>query len=125
MSDRSDDVQSASVPPQLRVDYASGLLDEADAACRTRSCSSRVGLTMRARANVAEPNAMTLATVGADGSPSARIVLLKDFDERGFTFHTNYNSRKGRELAENPVRRCAFSGSRWSGRCGSRDGRSG
>ncbi len=51
---------------------------------------------------VPEPNATTLATVGADGRPSARIVLLKAFDAAGFTFHTNYLSRKGRELAANP-----------------------
>ena len=49
-----------------------------------------------------EPNAMTLATVGADGRPSARIVLLKEFDEDGFVFYTNYESLKGRELAQNP-----------------------
>ncbi len=48
-----------------------------------------------------EPSAMTLATVGADGRPSARIVLLKGADERGFLFFTNYESRKGRELAAN------------------------
>ena len=48
------------------------------------------------------PEAMTLATVSGDGLPSARIVLLKNFDERGFTFFTNYGSRKARELAENP-----------------------
>lgn len=53
-------------------------------------------------AGVAEPNAMTLATVDATGQPSSRIVLLKDIDERGFTFYTNYQSRKGRELAANP-----------------------
>jgi pyridoxamine 5'-phosphate oxidase len=45
-----------------------------------------------------EPNAMTLATVGADGRPSARVVLLKGVDEAGFVFFTNYESRKGREL---------------------------
>lgn len=45
---------------------------------------------------------MTLATADAQGVPSARIVLLKDFDHRGFTFYTNYQSRKGRELSENP-----------------------
>jgi len=48
------------------------------------------------------PNAMTLATASASGRPSARIVLLKGFDERGFVFYTNLESRKGRELAENP-----------------------
>lgn len=51
---------------------------------------------------VCEPNAMTLATATADGKPSARIVLLKGFDRRGFAFYTNYNSRKGQELADNP-----------------------
>ena len=45
---------------------------------------------------------MTLATTGADGQPSARIVLLKSFDDRGFVFYTNYQSRKGQELSENP-----------------------
>lgn len=49
-----------------------------------------------------EVNAMTLATASADGVPSARIVLLKGFDEKGFVFFTNYNSYKGRNLMENP-----------------------
>lgn len=53
-------------------------------------------------AGITEPNSMALATVGADGRPSIRIVLLKGFDERGFTFYTNLESRKGRELAGNP-----------------------
>ena len=52
-------------------------------------------------AGVVEPNAMALATVDASGQPSSRIVLLKDVDDRGFTFYTNYESRKGRELAAN------------------------
>jgi len=51
---------------------------------------------------IPQANAMTLATATKDGKPSARIVLLKMADERGFTFFTNYQSRKGRELAENP-----------------------
>jgi len=51
------------------------------------------------KSQLVEPNAMTLATVGADGHPSARVVLLKEFDERGFVFFTNYLSRKGRDLA--------------------------
>lgn len=54
------------------------------------------------RANVALPNAMTLATATRAGRPAARAVLLKGFDARGFVFYTNYESRKGRELAENP-----------------------
>jgi pyridoxamine 5'-phosphate oxidase len=53
-------------------------------------------------AGLIEPNAMTLATATRDGRPSARMVLLKGFDERGFVFYTNYEGRKGRELAENP-----------------------
>ncbi|ACZ39835.1 pyridoxamine 5'-phosphate oxidase [Sphaerobacter thermophilus] len=52
--------------------------------------------------DVPEPNAMTLATATGDGVPSARVVLLRGFDERGFVFFTNYESQKGRELAENP-----------------------
>ncbi len=53
-------------------------------------------------ANLVEPNAMTLATVTAEGKPSARIVLLKGFDDRGFVFYTNYNSQKGVELQQCP-----------------------
>ncbi len=53
-------------------------------------------------AGLPEPNAMTLATADRQGRPSARIVLLKGADARGFIFFTNYESRKGRELAENP-----------------------
>ncbi len=49
-----------------------------------------------------EPNAMTLATVDAQGQPSARIVLLKSFDQQGFVFYTNYESRKGEDLAARP-----------------------
>lgn len=51
---------------------------------------------------VNEPTAMTLSTVASDGRPSSRVVLLKGYDSGGFVFFTNYNSRKGRELAENP-----------------------
>jgi pyridoxamine 5'-phosphate oxidase len=53
-------------------------------------------------AQVLEPNAMTLATATSDGRPSARIVLLKGYDNDGFSFYTNYLSRKGKELAKNP-----------------------
>lgn len=49
-----------------------------------------------------DPNAMVVATVDDDGRPSARVVLLKDFDDRGFVFFTNYQSRKGRELTAHP-----------------------
>lgn len=54
------------------------------------------------------PNAMTLATATREGIPSARVVLLKDFDESGFVFYTNYDSHKSRELDENPVATLCF-----------------
>ena len=55
-----------------------------------------------------EPNAMTVATSTSDGKPSARIVLLKNFDERGFVFYTNYLSRKSLELTNNPQTELVF-----------------
>jgi pyridoxamine 5'-phosphate oxidase len=58
--------------------------------------------------NPIEPNVMTLATADKDGHPSARTVLLKGVDERGFIFFTNYESRKGHELAENPSAALVF-----------------
>ena len=54
------------------------------------------------KSGVSEPNAMSLATVDADGRPSNRMILLKGFDERGFVFYTNYESRKGRALEHEP-----------------------
>ena len=57
---------------------------------------------------VPEPNAMTVATVGADLRPSTRIVLIKGFDERGIVWYTNYGSRKGQELAGNPFAALQF-----------------
>lgn len=59
-------------------------------------------LTEALAAHLPEPNAMTLATVGSDLRPSTRVVLIKGYDERGIVFFTNYDSRKGRELAGNP-----------------------
>lgn len=57
---------------------------------------------------VNEPNAMHLATVNKEGKPSGRVMLLKGFDERGFTFFTNYESRKGKELTENSFAAITF-----------------
>ena len=59
-------------------------------------------------AKVPEPNAMTLATVGSDLRPSTRVVLIKGFDERGIVWYTNYQSRKGLELAGNPCAALQF-----------------
>src|SRR4051812_5144704 len=64
--------------------------------------------TQAMQAEIVEPNAMTLATVNADGQPSTRIVLLKGVDARGFSFFTNYESRKGRELENNPKAALTF-----------------
>ena len=60
------------------------------------------------QAQVPEPNAMTLATVGANGRPSTRVVLVKGFDARGLVWYTNYHSRKGRELAHLPFAALQF-----------------
>jgi pyridoxamine 5'-phosphate oxidase len=60
------------------------------------------------KSGIVEPNAMTIATATKNGVPSARVVLLKDFDEKGFTFFTNYRSRKGKDLLENPIAAILF-----------------
>jgi pyridoxamine 5'-phosphate oxidase len=85
----------------LRTDYALRGLTEADAGDDPFRLFDRWFADALA-AGVAEPNAMTLATCTPDGVPSARIVLLKICDDRGLVFFTNYNSRKGDELANNP-----------------------
>ena len=60
------------------------------------------------RAEIPEPNAMTLASVGSDLRPSTRVVLIKGYDERGIVWYSNYESRKGRELAGNPYAALQF-----------------
>lgn len=85
----------------LRREYAAARLDEAEVDRDPIRQFARWFEEAR-RAELQEPNAMTLATASADGSPSARIVLLKSADERGFAFFTDYRSRKGRELEANP-----------------------
>lgn len=85
----------------LRKDYTRQGLSEADADTDPIQ-QFAVWFEQALAANVIEPNAMTLATATPDGRPSARIVLLKGADEKGFVFYTNYRSRKGMELAANP-----------------------
>jgi pyridoxamine 5'-phosphate oxidase len=85
----------------LRRDYARARLDESSVSADPIVEFAR-WFEEAVNAELHEPNAMTLATATADGTPSARIVLLKGFDERGFVFFTDYRSRKGTELAENP-----------------------
>ncbi len=84
-----------------RRDYTRESLDEA-AVARDPFDQFRRWFDAALDAELKEPTAMAIATVGADGRPSARMVLLKSFDERGFVFYTNYASRKGRELAHEP-----------------------
>lgn len=91
---------------RMRREYA-GELAERDLA-DTWSGQFARWLADAVAAGVPEPNAMVLATADARGRPSARTVLLKGYDERGLVFYTNYHSRKGRDLAENPVATAVF-----------------
>jgi pyridoxamine 5'-phosphate oxidase len=85
----------------LRRNYARETLDERDVAHDPIEQFGR-WFDEALRAELPEPNAMALATASADGRPTARTVLLKGFDHRGFVFFTNYDSRKGSEMHENP-----------------------
>jgi pyridoxamine 5'-phosphate oxidase len=90
-----------------RKSYERDALEEADAA-EDPLCQFQGWMDEAFAAKVPEPNAMTLATVGADGRPSTRIVLIKDVDARGIVWFTNYDSRKGRELAVHPFAALQF-----------------
>ena len=85
----------------LRVTYARAALDEGDVH-EDAIAQFRRWFDEAVAARVVEPNAMTLATAGADGAPDARMVLLKGADARGFSFYTDYRSAKARELDANP-----------------------
>lgn len=84
----------------LRKDYGQATLDEADVLDDPID-QFTAWFEQALKAEVNEPNAMTLATVAADGRPSSRIVLVKQFDPRGFTWYTNYDSKKGQDLRGN------------------------
>jgi pyridoxamine 5'-phosphate oxidase len=85
----------------VRRDYTRSALDERDAA-PDPIAQFRVWFAEALAADPLDPTAMTLATADREGRPSARIVLLKGYDERGFVFFTNYGSRKAQELLANP-----------------------
>src|SRR5450755_567414 len=87
---------------QARVSYERGALDAGSVAVDPFAQFGRWFETALG-AELLEPYAMTLATVGIDGQPSARIVLLRGWDERGFVFFTNYESQKGHEIAHTPL----------------------
>jgi pyridoxamine 5'-phosphate oxidase len=92
---------------QLRKSYEKAELSE-DASHADPSRQFEQWLQEAIQAQLPEPNAMTLATVGSDLRPSTRIVLIKGYDERGIVFYTNYESRKGVELAGNPFAALQF-----------------
>jgi pyridoxamine 5'-phosphate oxidase len=91
----------------LRKSYERDSLDEATSAADPLAQFEH-WLQQALAAELPEPNAMTLATVGADGRPSTRIVLIKGCDARGIVWYTNYESRKGRELAGHPFAALQF-----------------
>ncbi|GGE61358.1 pyridoxamine 5'-phosphate oxidase [Massilia psychrophila] len=85
----------------LRKDYGQATLNETDVATDPFE-QFNAWFEQALAAEVNEPNAMNVATVDAGGKPTSRIVLIKQFDRRGFTWYTNYDSQKGRQLAANP-----------------------
>jgi pyridoxamine 5'-phosphate oxidase len=91
----------------LRKSYERAELDES-ASAEDPLVQFRLWLDQAIEAQIPEPNAMTLATVGADRRPSTRVVLIKGLDARGIVWFTNYQSRKGRELAANPMAALQF-----------------
>ena len=91
----------------MRSEYAREALAEADVDADP-VVQFRRWFEQAEQAGLLEPTAMTLATATQDGRPSARMVLLRGFDERGFCFYTNYESRKGAELAANPQAALVF-----------------
>ncbi len=91
----------------IRQEYSQAALDESHATANPLELLEK-WLHEALQSQVAEPNAMHLSTVSAEGRPSGRIVLLRGLDENGLRFFTNYNSRKGRELSENPFAGLTF-----------------
>lgn len=87
---------------QMRKSYEAGALNETEVAAHPMH-QLRSWLNDAIAHNVPEPTAMNVATVGPNGRPSSRIVLVKELDERGIVWFTNYESRKGQELAANPL----------------------
>lgn len=92
---------------QVRKTYSRAELTESSAPAQPLALFDR-WLQEAVQAEVPEPNAMTVATVGSDMRPSTRIVLLKGYDEAGIVWYTNYHSRKGRELAGVPFAAIQF-----------------
>lgn len=92
---------AAAVLAAMRTDYVQSSLSETDVLADPIAMFQK-WFAEAVKAQVMEPNAMDLSTVTPDGKPSSRIVLIKQFDERGFTWYTNYHSDKGQQLEHNP-----------------------
>ncbi|MFA6067744.1 MAG: pyridoxamine 5'-phosphate oxidase [Janthinobacterium sp.] len=92
---------AAAVLAAMRTDYVQSSLSETDVLADPIAMFQK-WFAEAVKAQVMEPNAMDLSTVSPDGKPSSRIVLIKQFAERGFTWYTNYNSDKGQQLEHNP-----------------------
>jgi pyridoxamine 5'-phosphate oxidase len=101
------DTRATNLIQNLREDYRASTL-EIETSEKNPLSQFRLWFEEALKAEVPEPNAMTLATASAQGMPSARIVLLKKYDEEGFVFYTNYKSRKGQELLKNPQAALVF-----------------
>ncbi len=92
---------------QIRKSYLYGEMDESHVS-RDPLAMFAAWMDAAIAAGIDEPNGMALATVSPDGAPSVRIVLLRGYDERGFTFYTNYESAKGRDLLAHPRAAATF-----------------
>jgi pyridoxamine 5'-phosphate oxidase len=91
----------------IRTDYSQASLSEADTDADPIAQFAK-WFSEALHAQVPEPNAMGVSTVGEGGRPSSRILLIKDFDQRGFTWFTNYDSRKGEDLRAHPFAALLF-----------------
>lgn len=103
----SEELPSPTPLSDLRKSYEQGSLEEHQIASEPL-VQFQDWLAEALRIGIHEPNAMTVATVGANGRPSSRVVLIKGCDARGIVWYTNYNSRKGREIEANPFAALQF-----------------
>lgn len=92
---------------KMRREYKTGSLNETEMPSDPFN-EFKLWMEAAIASGIAEPNAMTVASATPDGKPSARVVLLKELNDKGFVFYTNYKSRKGRELIANPFAAVVF-----------------
>ena len=92
---------------RMRQEYREGSLDETEVALNPLD-QFKLWMDAAIASGLSEPNAMVVATTTVSGKPSARVVLLKELNDQGFVFYTNYMSRKGRELLANPFTAVVF-----------------